>query len=53
MVNKMRADVFERGIVLYGAGSCAVRFLECLRECGVNIVSIIDSDPQKVGTILF
>ncbi len=52
MVNKMRADVFERGIVLYGAGSCAVRFLECLRECGVNIVSIIDSDPQKVGTIL-
>ncbi len=46
MVNTLRADVFERGIVLYGAGSCAVSFLACLGECGVSIESMSESDPQ-------
>lgn len=39
-------------LVLYGAGCCVTMFLNLLEESDINIVNIVDNDPEKWGKVV-
>jgi len=42
-----------RRVVLYGAGEIALLVISAAKETGLEVIGIVDSDPQRQGEELF